>query len=398
MDKLDELLKSKYPNIGNGIRYIKSPLRICPFGAHVDHQFGLVAGMALDISIDMVYAPNKDGFIRVQSLEFPDEEYFHVNQVPAMVPGFWGNYLRGAVRALQKDYVLKHGINAMVEGKYPIGGLSSSAAVTTGYLLALCDVNGIEIKPLDLISYSHWVENVFIGLNNGILDQAINVLSREHCLTMMDTKTWAYELIEKPASMPPYEVIIVYSGVSKSLIGTDYNNRVDECRVAAWLLQELAGGPLNGLKNANLREVGFEIYGQYRSGLPGRFRKRADHFFRENERVKQGVLAWKQGDLRQFGKIMIESGESSINSYDCGCPELITIFDLLKSTEGVYGARFSGAGYRGCCIGLINPDAKELIKERIDSEYPKRHPEYQNLYQIHFCKTDDGARIIKAHE
>lgn len=96
MDRMVEALKHKYPQIDNNICRIKSPLRVCPFGAHVDHQLGLIAGMALDIAVDMVYAPNSDGYIKVQSLDFPDEEYFHLDQVPAMVPGFWGNYLRGA--------------------------------------------------------------------------------------------------------------------------------------------------------------------------------------------------------------------------------------------------------------------------------------------------------------
>jgi len=91
---------------------------------------------------------------------------------------------------------------------------------------------------------------------------------------------------------------------------------------------------------------------------------------------------------------MFESGESSINNYECGCPELITIYEILKKTRGVYGARFSGAGYRGCCIGLVDPRYKDEIKERVDKQYPIKHPEYKDKYQVYFCKTDDGARII----
>lgn len=394
MDKMVESLKLKYPQIGSNVRQIKSPLRICPFGAHVDHQLGLVAGMALDIGIDMVYAPNNDGYVRVQSLDFPDEEYFHLDHIPAMVPGSWGNYLRGAVLALQKDYVLKKGINALVSGKHPIGGLSSSAAVTTAYLMALCDVNEIKPSSLDLINYSHWVERNFIGLNNGILDQAINILSQNGYLTVMDTKTKTFELIKKPESMPQFEVVVVYSGVSKVLIGTDYNNRVDECKVAASILRELAGLPVASLNKTQLRDIDPEIFQRFKTDLPGRFQRRAEHFFSENERVKQGALAWKNGDLTKFGSLMFESGESSINKYECGCPELILIYNLLKEAPGVYGARFSGAGYRGCCIGLIDPAYKESIKAKIDSEYSKQHPEYRDLYQVYFSKTGDGARIV----
>jgi galactokinase/galacturonokinase len=92
---------------------------------------------------------------------------------------------------------------------------------------------------------------------------------------------------------------------------------------------------------------------------------------------------------------MFESGESSIHNYECGCPELITIFNILKKCPGVYGARFSGAGYRGCCIGLINPKYKDEIRNSIDEQYPKIHPKYKDSYKVYFSKTDSGARIIK---
>ncbi|HYH04273.1 MAG TPA: hypothetical protein VEC37_14370, partial [Bacillota bacterium] len=305
---------------------------------------------------------------------------------------FWGNYLRGAILALKQDHVLKYGINAIVSGKLPIGGLSSSAAVTTAYLMAICDVNDIKVTKEELVQYSHWVENKFIKLNNGILDQAANILTKNNYLMFMDTRTSEYQLIEKSKYMPDFEVVVVYSGITKALIGTDYNNRVDECKVAAWVIQDLAGQQGKSLAETRLRDVNYDTYLTVRQQLSPRFRKRADHFFTENERVKKGVEAWRNGDIKTFGRLMFESGESSMNNYECGCTELITIFKILKETPGVYGARFSGAGYRGCCIGLIDPKFKEKIKAKIDSEYPVKHPEYKEVYRVNFCKTDDGAR------
>ena len=395
MIELLSLFKEKFHTSSSPPRMIKSPLRICPLGAHVDHQHGLVTGMALDAAVNLVYSRGDNGYVRVQSRDFPDEEYFAISSVPGMVPGFWGNYLRGAILALKQNHVIKHGINAIISGKLPIGGLSSSAAVTTAYLMALCDVNDIEVSKEELVQLSHWVENQFIKLNNGILDQAANILSRNNYLMFMDTRTSQYQLIEKPVSMPEFEVVVVYSGLSKALIGTDYNNRVDECKVAAWIIQELAQQRIASLPETRLRDVDRETYLKVREGLPPRFRKRADHFFSENERVKAGVEAWQKGDLKTFGQLMFESGESSIHNYECGCPELITIFEILKKAPGVYGARFSGAGYRGCCIGLIDPYYKEEIKAAVDREYPVKHPEYKDVYQVNFCKTDDGARIVK---
>lgn len=190
MFDLVNLFVDKFPN-SSLCHTVISPLRICPLGAHVDHQQGLVTGMALDAAVNLVYSRGDNGYVRVQSMDFPDEEYFAINSVPGMVPGFWGNYLRGAILALKQNHVLKHGINGIISGKLPIGGLSSSAAVTTAYLMALCDVNDIEVSKEELVQLSHWVENRFIKLNNGILAQAVK-----------------YQLIEKPASMPELEVVI----------------------------------------------------------------------------------------------------------------------------------------------------------------------------------------------
>ncbi|MGN8646334.1 GHMP family kinase ATP-binding protein [Gracilibacillus sp. HCP3S3_G5_1] len=373
---------------------IRSPLRICPLGAHVDHQDGIVTGMALDANVELVFAPSEDGYIRISSMDFPDEEYFHIDRVPEMLPGFWGNYIRGAVLSLQQDQKLTFGFQAVISGKLPIGGLSSSAAVTTAYLMALAEVNNLDISKEQLVSYSHWVETEFIGLKNGILDQSANILSEDNRLLVMDCQTSEHYLVDKSPDMVDFEVVIVYSGVSKALIGTDYNNRVDECKVAGWIIEELAGLERLALQDVKLRNISEEHYRTYREQVPGKFRKRLDHFFTEQERVRQGIEAWEQGNIEQFGKLMFASGESSIHQYESGCPELITIYEVLKETEGVYGARFSGAGYRGCCIGLIDPAYKERIKAQIDAVYPVKHPAYKDVYKVHFCKTSHGSRLI----
>jgi galactokinase len=392
MDSLIKEFKLKY-NVDKA-KIVKSPLRICPLGAHVDHQNGLITGFTIDQSINMIYKSNPDGYIKVQSFDFPDQEYFHVRQVPHPLPGFWGNYLRGAVLSLQRDFIIKNGIDALISGKVAIGGLSSSAAVTTAYLLALCDVNNIHLSSTELIEHSHWIETNFIGLNNGILDQAANILSKNNMLMYLDCQSNEYRLIPKGINMPDFEVIIVYSGISKVLISTDYNNRVDECKISAILMEELSNSHISKFKNVKLRDVNKDTYMKFKDSLPGRFQKRANHFYSENDRVLNGIKSWQDGDIISFGKLVSESGESSINNYECGCEELITIFNTLKNCKGVYGARFSGAGYRGCCIGLIDPIYKKEIENKVHEIYPKKYPKYKDLYKVYFAKPDDGARII----
>lgn len=397
MSKLIDTFNAEYGH-SDDLRAVKSPLRICPIGAHSDYQGGRVTGMTIDASVDMVYAPREDNYIQIQSMDFPDKEIFSFSHELEYIPGFWGTYIRGAVQALQQDYVLKVGLNAVVEGKLPIGGLSSSAAVTTAYLMALCDVNDIEVSKMDIIMYSHWVETQFIGLKNGILDQSANVLSMNNQLMVMDCLTNEYEMVDKGNAFEDFEVIVVYSGISKNLMGTDFNNRVDEARVAGWLLLEMAGEPLPALEDVKLRNIPVEIYEEYKNQIPARFAKRAAHYYTEQARVLEGSKAYAQGNIEKFGQIMFESGNSSFYQQESGIPEMKTIFDILQNAEGVYGARPSGAGYRGAVIGLINPAYKDQIKEQIDNVYPTEHPEIKDVYEVNFCKIDDGARYVKVED
>ncbi len=379
-------------------RGIISPLRICPLGAHVDHQGGLVTGVALNSSVNLIYSSNDKGYIKIMSMDFPDEEYFSMDNVPEMIPASWGNYIRGAVLSLKRDFVLKKGITGIISGKLPIGGLSSSAAVTTAYLMALCDVNHINVSKMDLVKYSHWVETDYIGLKNGILDQSANILSEKNKLMVMDCKTDEYQLIDLNHDINDLEFVIVYSGITTALMGTDYNNRVNECKVASWLLHELSNEKVPTFTETKLRDIPKEVFDMYQDALPGRFKRRATHYFSEQERVLKGIEAWKNGDLKTFGKLMTESGESSVSQYESGCPELTTIYNILKDTKGVYGARFSGAGYRGCCIGLIDPKYKKEIITSINKKYPKAHPTYKDIYKVSFAKVDDGARCVNLEE
>src|SRR5699024_8947275 len=132
------------------------------------------------------------------------------------------------------------------------------------------------------------------------LDQSANILSKNNHLLSMDCKTGEHSLIEKSADMPEFEVIVVYSGVTKALIGTDYNNRVDEYRVEGWIIQDLVNNGVSTLQDIQLSDISVEDYDKYRDQVPGRFRRRLDHYFTEQERVHKGMKAWQDGDINQF--------------------------------------------------------------------------------------------------
>ena len=124
------------------------PYRISPLGAHIDHQYGKINGLAIDKGIHMAYHPKQNGVVELQSLNFPKRAQFFVNAVPEEKQGDWADHLRGAAKMLGEKYRLKVGLSGIIEGSLPIGGLSSSASVIICFLSALCKVNGIHLEPI----------------------------------------------------------------------------------------------------------------------------------------------------------------------------------------------------------------------------------------------------------
>ena len=180
---------------GDALYQIFSPYRICPLGAHVDHQHGLVSGFAFNSGINFLFSAQETGKVEMCSLSFEGLMTFNVRQPIDEKQNNWGDYLRGAVWALQQDFVLKTGIRGVVKGSMPIGGLSSSAALLCGFVLALSRVNNLNLDKMQIINYASKAERGYVGLNNGILDQACVVLCENDKLLYLDTEDSSYELL-----------------------------------------------------------------------------------------------------------------------------------------------------------------------------------------------------------
>ena len=375
------------------MKHIFSPYRICPIGAHVDHQHGLVTGFAIDKGVDLWYDITTDGSVHLESRTFEGIVDFSVLTPSLVKQGNWGDYARGAKYALQKRFVLKNGISGVIQGSLPVGGLSSSAAVLVAYVMAFADANGILLAPMEVVRIASEAEREYIGLSNGILDQSCIVLGKKDYLLMMDCETNEYRLIPKPAKMKPFCLGIFFSGLTRNLVSSDYNLRVSECRVAAWNVMAYIGAPLQKMENTFLRSIRRKTFDQYKDTMPERFARRAEHFYSEYTRVRDGVTAWESGNIDWFGELSFASCESSIHNYECGSPELIALYQAMRETDGVYGGRFSGAGFKGACIALCNPEKKEQIEESVRSKYLSQFPQYADTFEAHFCETADGARF-----
>lgn len=374
--------------------HIFAPYRVCPLGAHVDHQHGLVTGFAIDKGVDLWFTPNKDGRVHLESMTFEGSVNFDVTQGTLVREKHWGDYARGAKYALKKRFSLKYGINGVIKGSLPVGGLSSSAAVLIAYVMAFAKANNIELTPFEIVKIASEAEREYIGLSNGILDQACIALGKKDGLLFLDCDSNEYRIIKRNPNMPDFEIGIFFSGLTRNLVDSDYNLRVYECKTAAWNMLAYMEQPLKPFEKTFLRDIPKATFEKTRIAMPQRFARRAEHFYSEYRRVRQGVTAWETGNLKLFGKLSFDSCESSIHNYECGSPELIAIYEIMRTLPGVYGGRFSGAGFKGACIALVAPERKEEIEKELTRQYLEKFPEYEQTFKVYFVKPDDGARFI----
>ena len=373
--------------------HIFSPYRVCPLGAHVDHQHGLVTGFAIDKGVDLWFDVNDDGRVHLESLTFDGDVDFYMDQPSQVKEIHWGDYARGAKYALRKRFVLTRGITGVIKGSLPVGGLSSSAAVLIAYVMAFAKANGIKLQPFEVAQIASEAEREYIGLNNGLLDQACIALGRKDGLLFLDCDSNEYRIIKKNPAMPDFELGIFFSGLTRSLVNSDYNLRVYECKTAAWNMLAYMEQPLKTFDKTFLRDIPKSSFDKTKIAMPARFARRAEHYYSEYRRVRQGVTAWESGNLKLFGKLSFDSCESSIHNYECGSPELIAIYEIMRTLPGVWGGRFSGAGFKGACIALIDPAYREQIEEEITRRYLEKFPEYEDTFRCYFVRPDDGARF-----
>jgi galactokinase/galacturonokinase len=215
-------------------------------------------------------------------------------------------------------------------------------------------------------------------------------LSKANHLLYLDCKDNRYELIPEAPGMKPYEIAIFFSGLEHSLAGSKYNMRVDELRAGVYALQAFSGYDYGKFNQANARDVAFSVYQAYKDRLPLPWARRCEHWYTEFQRVEAGAEAWRRGDIEEYGRLSFESGWSSIHNWESGAPEQIRLYEIMRETDGIYGGRFSGAGFKGCCMALIDPEKADRIREEVERKYLDSYPEMKGKYSFHLCRSADG--------
>ena len=336
------------------------PYRICPIGAHIDHQYGVVSGACVDIGIRFIYDKLDYCKFTLKSKNYKENIEFDLSDLDRKYD--WADYFRGVIYLLSSKYVIRFGISGLFIGDLPSGGISSSTASMIVFVSALSKVNNILLNNEELIELVFKVEKEYMGLSIGLLDPSSIIYGKSDCLMFLDTLTNYYQLIENKFFNEFYEFIIIYSGVKRELVKSNYNKRVEECNL---IHDKIGGVNLSG----KLRDISDYCFYDNTSYLDDSLVKRGIHYYQEMIRVKKALRFWRNNDMVSFGNLMNESCLSSIYNYESGSDTLIEIFNIFKNIEGVLGVRFLGAGFDGSCLGLIEKSRFESIKKEFGIKY-----------------------------
>lgn len=382
------------------------PYRISPLGAHVDHQGGHINGLAIDMGIRFAYSAVDDGSFELASVNFEGTVRFTQKEIGDRAHGDWADHCRGAIKILVEEVIagrarvdgnnesknpLPIGLKGMIEGNFPIGGLSSSAAVIIVFMKAVADLNGVSLSDRELIELAKAAENRYVGVSCGKLDQSCEVLSKKDHILFLDCNDDSFELIPQALSTPAFDIVVFFSGLERSLASSAYNLRLDECRAAAYSLLEYAGIPRKSIAETKLRDVPRDAFESYKNRLPEVFARRAEHFYNEDERACRGADLWRKGDIAGYGSLIFDSGRSCIDLYECGCPELIKLYEIMHETRGVYGGCFSGAGFKGSCMAFTEHDRTADVINAVTEAYLAAFPNLRGKIATAVCRSTDGV-------
>jgi len=373
-------------------RTITSPYRICPLGAHVDHQGGRMLATAVDVGTSLEFTPADR--LELESENYPGVVEFDPAMVSMQVPpeGIpeWGRYAWASLVAL-RDRLPKRprAFRGRIGGRLPGAGLSSSASVLLAYVNAWADVNDCSIEPVDQVRLVVNAENDSIGVACGVLDPAAIVGSRKGHLLEIDSDTISWESLALGVAAPKTCFLVFATGKERNLASTDFNRRVGECRDAArWASDALsidACTRLGDVPREHLRSVV--------ERMPDPLRSRARHFVTECDRVAEGATAWRAGDVATFGRLMNASCRSSIENYETGSQELVALQEIWERTAGVLGARFSGAGFGGCSIALVRSERAKAIGVEVKDRFVAAFPSLGETADWISVESADGLGI-----
>lgn len=384
---MKEKLKQEFiDRFGNEPGYFFfTPGRINLIGEHIDYNGGKVMPCAISPGTFLAINRNTDKRFRFHCLNFPETAELHLQGSYSKTGKQWFNYPLGVINYLLKEGHRFSGLDMLFYGNLPVGaGLSSSASIEVVTAYALNEIFQLGISKTDMAVFCKNVENEFIGVNCGIMDQFAVAMGKKDKAILLNCDSLDHEYI--PFETKEYSLVVINTKKERTLVGSKYNERFAECGEALKALKQR-------LDIQNLCDLDIKTFEQHRELIKDPvIQKRALHVIGENERVKLAAEALKKSNLIEFGKLMYDSHRSLQELYEVTGKELDSIVDFGKTYPGCIGVRMTGAGFGGCAIALIKKESFDDFAFALTSFY-KGETGYEP--GIFTSDAEEGVRKVK---
>ncbi len=361
-----------------------SPGRVNLIGEHIDYNGGSVMPCAISLGTYLAVSKNTDKVFRFQCLNFPETAELHLQNSYSRTGKEWFNYPLGVI-----DYVIKQGhsisgLDMLFSGNLPIGaGLSSSASIEVLMAYALNQLFQLNIPRLEIALLSKKVENEFIGVNCGIMDQFAVTFGEKNKAILLNCDTLEYELL--PFETGDYILAIINTNKSRTLSDSKYNERFAECGAALKALKK-------EINTKNLCDIDIQTFQSYRHLIANPvLEKRALHVISEYFRVGEAAKALKAGKLKELGQLMYGSHQSLQELYEVSGAELDTIVEFCKIYDDCLGARMTGAGFGGCAIALVKKNQVNDFTKKLTTFYKNKIGYEPTVFA---SEVGDGVREV----
>lgn len=381
---MEKTIKTKFESIFTSKPLmLLAPGRINLIGEHTDYNEGFVLPAAIDKHIVFAVAKNNESRFRFISNDLNDEIEIPIDKVEP-VKKLWANYLLGVIAQLNKMGKKVSGVDCVFGGNIPHGaGLSSSAALETGFAFALNELFQLGLTKIELVKLSQKAEHEYAGVKCGIMDQFASVFGQKDKVIRLDCRSLEYELF--PLKLDEFKVILCDTQVKHALASTEYNTRRLECEEGVAILKKHYP-TIN-----SLRDVSTDMLNTHKSEFKPVVYKRCKFVVEENKRLLDACEALVQNKLSLFGSLMFQTHEGLKNDYQVSCSELDILVDIAKESGIVLGARMMGGGFGGCTINIVEKDKTQAFIDTVIKEYKAKTGIDMPVYQV---SIEQGTNIL----
>jgi galactokinase len=380
-DRITSAFQTRYERRPETV--VRAPGRANLLGGHTDYNDGYVLPVALDRAAWIAAASIVKSEANVYAMDLESGTVFSLDGVPP-ADGSWADYPRGVAWALRERGLKLAGMQAVLTSDVPVGsGLSSSAAVEVAFAYAWQQLSDFRLIRRNLALVCQRAENVYVGVNCGVMDQMTSALGVKGHALLLDCRTLKTEPVPLPKGVA---IVVADTGVRRKLAASEYNVRRAQCEQAV----EILSTDLPGIRA--LRDVSPDDLKRLRKRLPAVVHRRARHVVTDNARVLQAAEALRGGDVATVGALMKACHVSLRDDYEVSSPELDTLAEAAWEVAGCHGARLTGAGFGGCIVALLAADAVPDFESRVSAAYETafgRRPD------IHVCQAGDGVTKVK---